>query len=114
MIGPHPDDIEIGAGATVARLAAQGKKVCFLICTDGRFGSANAPDGITGDALASLRMEEARASARVLGVTDAAADRVFALAAPCTAMVRDDHRDAGAAEVVRNVVPACEAREAMA
>ncbi len=70
MIGPHPDDIEIGAGATVARLAAQGKKICFLICTDGRFGSANAPDGMTGDALASLRMEEARISARVLGVTD--------------------------------------------
>jgi len=25
FIGPHPDDIEIGAGATVAKLAASGK-----------------------------------------------------------------------------------------
>ena len=39
FIGPHPDDIEIGAGATAAKLAAQGKKICFLICTDGRFGT---------------------------------------------------------------------------
>ena len=70
MIGPHPDDIEIGAGATAAKLAAQGKKICMLICTDGRFGTANAPSGISGDELAALRMEEARASARVLGVTD--------------------------------------------
>ena len=32
FIGPHPDDIEIGAGATAAKLAAAGKKLCFLIC----------------------------------------------------------------------------------
>ena len=39
FIGPHPDDIEIGAGATAAKLAARGKSVCFLICLDGRYGS---------------------------------------------------------------------------
>ena len=38
FIGPHPDDIEIGAGATAAKLAAEGKDVAFLICTDGRYG----------------------------------------------------------------------------
>ena len=26
FIGPHPDDTEIGAGATAARLAAMGKR----------------------------------------------------------------------------------------
>lgn len=26
FIGPHPDDIEIGVGASVARLCAQGKE----------------------------------------------------------------------------------------
>ena len=41
FVGPHPDDIEIGAGATVAALAAQGKSICFLICTDGRYGTIN-------------------------------------------------------------------------
>ena len=28
FIGPHPDDIEIGAGATAAKLAAMGKDIC--------------------------------------------------------------------------------------
>ena len=69
FVGPHPDDLEIGAGATAAKLAAQGKKVCFLICMDGRFGDG-ASNGVKGDALAALRREEARKSAAVLGVTD--------------------------------------------
>ncbi len=54
FLGPHPDDIEIGAGATAAKLAAAGKQVCFLICTDGRYGL----------------QAEAMASAKALGVTD--------------------------------------------
>lgn len=70
FVGPHPDDIEIGAGATAAKLAAAGKAVCFLICTDGRFGDGSAPEGVRGDRLAALRKEEARRSAAVLGVTD--------------------------------------------
>ena len=44
LIGPHPDDIEIGAGATAAKLAAMGKQVCFLICTDGRYGTEQAKE----------------------------------------------------------------------
>ena len=43
FIGPHPDDIEIGAGAPAAKLAAMGKTICFLVCTDGRFGEGNSP-----------------------------------------------------------------------
>lgn len=70
FVGPHPDDIEIGAGATAARLASQGKEVCFLVCLDGRFGDGNAPEGIRGDALVALRKQEAIASAGVLGIKD--------------------------------------------
>ena len=70
FIGPHPDDIEIGAGATAAKLAAMGKQVTFLICTDGRYGLTHAPDGITPEALVPLRQAEAIASAAALGVTD--------------------------------------------
>ena len=54
FIGPHPDDIEIGCGATVARLAAEGKQITFLIMTDGRYGDG-CSDGIKGDELVSLR-----------------------------------------------------------
>ena len=70
FVGPHPDDIEIGAGATAAKLAAMGKDICFLVCLDGRFGDGNAPEGIRGDALVALRKEEAKASAAMLGVSD--------------------------------------------
>lgn len=70
FIGPHPDDIEIGAGATAAKLVKEGKEVCFVICTDGRFGTVNAPDGLNPDALAAMREKEALASAAMLGVHD--------------------------------------------
>ena len=69
FIGPHPDDIEIGAGATAAKLAAEGKDVAFLICTDGRYG-----DGATalcGDELAEERRREAITSAVRLEAFDA-------------------------------------------
>lgn len=68
FIGPHPDDIEIGAGATAARLTAEGKQVCFLICTDGRFGDGKTP--LRGDELAACRREECQRSAEKLGVHD--------------------------------------------
>ncbi|MEF2837239.1 MAG: PIG-L family deacetylase [Oscillospiraceae bacterium] len=70
FVGPHPDDIEIGAGATAAKMAAMGKDICFLICMDGRFGEGNAPEGIRGEKLVALRKREAIASAAMLGVKD--------------------------------------------
>ena len=70
FIGPHPDDIEVGAGATAAKLRAMGKQVSFLICTDGRFGLENAPAGTTPEALAELRQKESLEAARALGVQD--------------------------------------------
>ncbi len=66
FIGPHPDDIEIGAGATAAKLADMGKKVAFLCCIDGRYGSAAVPP----EELIPIRQAEARASAEKLGVAD--------------------------------------------
>ena len=70
FIGPHPDDIEVGAGATAAKLVAAGKQVCFLICTDGRYGLEHALEGTTPEALIELRKAEAVASAKLLGVED--------------------------------------------
>ncbi len=70
FIGPHPDDIEIGAGATAAKLAEDGKKVKFVIALDGRYGLANAKPGTTPTELIEIRKEEAIASAHQLGVED--------------------------------------------
>lgn len=70
FLGPHPDDIEIGAGATAARFCAEGKEVCFLVCLDGRFGLEHAPAGTTPERLAELREEESRAAAETLGLRE--------------------------------------------
>ena len=69
FIGPHPDDIEIGAGATAAKLAAAGKNITFLILTDGRYGDGSS-GGIKGEALVELRKQESLRSAALLGVHD--------------------------------------------
>ena len=70
FVGPHPDDIEIGAGATVAALAAQGKNICFLICTDGRYGTVNLKEEVSEKELIETRKQEAIRSAAALGVKD--------------------------------------------
>ncbi|MDR1939376.1 MAG: PIG-L family deacetylase [Clostridiales bacterium] len=65
FIGPHPDDIEIGAGGAAAALCAMGKEVHFIIVTDGRGGGT---DGIeTPDRVAEIRRAESLAAAKILG-----------------------------------------------
>jgi LmbE family N-acetylglucosaminyl deacetylase len=63
-IGAHPDDIEFGAGGTLAKWAAAGCTVHHLVCTDGSKGTWD-PDADT-DALVERRQEEQRAAARIL------------------------------------------------
>lgn len=66
FFGPHPDDIEIGCGALVGRLSREGKKIRFVIVTDGRHGSATIPSAD----LVAIRKAEAIRSAKILGVDD--------------------------------------------
>jgi LmbE family N-acetylglucosaminyl deacetylase len=66
VIVAHPDDSEFGAGGTVARLTAEGKRVVYCIATNGDKGSSDR--GMTGARLAPIREEEQRNAARVLGV----------------------------------------------
>jgi LmbE family N-acetylglucosaminyl deacetylase len=66
-IGAHPDDIEFGAGATLARWAAAGCVVSHVVCTDGSKGSWD-EDQDTAE-LVALRQVEQRAAARALGGT---------------------------------------------
>jgi bacillithiol biosynthesis deacetylase BshB1 len=56
--GPHPDDIEIGMGATVAKHAALGYRVGLCDLTRGEMGSNGSPEE---------RVGEAEAASRVLG-----------------------------------------------
>jgi LmbE family N-acetylglucosaminyl deacetylase len=67
-IGAHPDDIDFGCGATLAKWAAAGCTVTELILTDGSKGSWDPK--ADHDRLVALRQEEQRAAAAALGATD--------------------------------------------
>jgi len=70
FVAPHPDDIELGAGGTVARLKAMGKHVTYVIATDGRYGGAT--PGMPPEEVVRLRAEETKAAAAFLGVDEVA------------------------------------------
>ena len=70
FVGPHPDDIEIGAGAFAAKLVDSGKTVKFLICTDGRFGLPRNVSFEDCPGIIDTRRKEAKASSGLLGVRE--------------------------------------------
>lgn len=59
-IGAHPDDVELGCGATIAKEIANGKKVGILDLTRGELGTRGS---------AAIRDKEAADAARILGVS---------------------------------------------
>ena len=64
-IGAHPDDVEFGCGATLAKWSAAGCVVHHLICTDGSKGSWD-PQADIAELVVS-RQAEQRAAAQALG-----------------------------------------------
>lgn len=60
----HPDDLEYGAAAAVARWTGQGKWVGYVLATSGEAGI----DALPPDEAARLRRDEERRSAAVVGV----------------------------------------------
>ncbi len=66
VVAAHPDDIEFGAGGTVARWVGEGASVRYLLATRGDKGSDDpAADPV---ALVEVREREQRAAAAELGV----------------------------------------------
>jgi bacillithiol biosynthesis deacetylase BshB1 len=60
VFGPHPDDIEIGAGGTIARHAALGLSIGLCDLTAGEMGS---------NGTVEERLEESEAARKVLGAS---------------------------------------------
>lgn len=58
--GAHPDDVELGAGGTLARQAALGYKTGIIDLTCGELGTRGTPE---------LRLQEATKAAEILGVS---------------------------------------------
>jgi LmbE family N-acetylglucosaminyl deacetylase len=64
-VAAHPDDVEFGCGATLAKWAAAGCRIHHLICTDGSKGSWDPDENIAR--LVAIRQDEQRAASRLLG-----------------------------------------------
>ncbi|HVR97891.1 MAG TPA: bacillithiol biosynthesis deacetylase BshB1, partial [Thermoanaerobaculia bacterium] len=62
-IGAHPDDVELGCGATLAKLARQGRRVGILHLTRGEAGTRGT---------AEERLAEAERAAAALGAVELA------------------------------------------
>jgi LmbE family N-acetylglucosaminyl deacetylase len=60
----HPDDLEYGTAAAVARWTAQGKRVVYCLATSGEAGI----DGLAPEECGPLREQEERDSAAIVGV----------------------------------------------
>lgn len=67
-VGAHADDIDFGASGGIAKWAAEGAAVYYLVVTDGSKGSPNTD--MTSEKLSSLREEEQQAAAKVVGAKD--------------------------------------------
>lgn len=63
-VGAHPDDVEFGAGGTLAKWAAAGCTVHHLVCTDGSKGTWDVNADLA--ALVTRRQGEQREAARRL------------------------------------------------
>lgn len=59
-IGAHPDDVEMSAGGTIAKLVREGKRVAIVDCTRGEMGTRGTVE---------QRDEEARRAGEILGIT---------------------------------------------
>jgi LmbE family N-acetylglucosaminyl deacetylase len=62
----HPDDLEFGGAAAVARWTKQGKQVVYCMVTSGEAGI----DGMTPDECREVREAEQVESARIVGVDE--------------------------------------------
>ncbi|MEW6486838.1 MAG: PIG-L deacetylase family protein [Thermodesulfobacteriota bacterium] len=68
VIAAHPDDAEFGVAGTVAGWTGEGKRVVYVVCTDGEKGTTDRR--VRPEDLARTRRDEQRAAAAVLGVAE--------------------------------------------
>ena len=95
-IGAHPDDIEFGCGATLAKWAEAGCEASLLICTDGSKGTWDANADIPAlverrqaeQAAAALRLS-ATGEVRFLGEVDGELEVTMALRSRMARIIRE-------------------------
>jgi LmbE family N-acetylglucosaminyl deacetylase len=106
-VGAHPDDIEFGCGATLAKWAAAGCQVHHIILTDGSKGSWDPDADLVG--LVNQRMDESRDAAAVIdGVSGGdrpTTDRVFFLQQVDGELANGVDERRATARIIRQVQP---------
>jgi LmbE family N-acetylglucosaminyl deacetylase len=95
VIAPHPDDEVLGAGGTIARLAAQGNEVYVAVVTEGK------PPAYPAEAVSRVKAE-AQEAHRILGVKE-----TFWLGFPAAALSETAHSalNAGLFDLMRALSP---------
>ncbi len=68
MVVAHPDDVDFGAGGTVATWTEAGIEVTYLLCTNGDAGGFD--PAVPRSEIAGIRQDEQRAAAKAVGVED--------------------------------------------
>ena len=68
VVTPHPDDAEGGAGGTIARWTAEGRKGVLVLCTNGDKGTGDR--SISPESLAKIREKEQRHAAEAMGISE--------------------------------------------
>jgi len=64
-IAAHPDDLDVGAGGTLAHFASEGAEIHYLILTDGGKGSDN--PSMTSSQLTEIRHTEQQTALEIVG-----------------------------------------------
>lgn len=99
IVSAHPDDMEIGMGGTVAKLAAAGCSIVSVVLTDGR-RSPN-PFQLSQKEMAEVRSEETRRAAKILGVSRTIFFDLESLSSP----ELSDNASQKLSEVIDSVMP---------
>ena len=105
-VGAHPDDIEFGAGATLAKWADAGCRVHYLVLTDGSKGSWDPEEDL--DRLVADRQRECLEAAAVIAgmaLGELQADNVHFLGRIDGELVNDHATRREVARVIRSVRP---------
>jgi LmbE family N-acetylglucosaminyl deacetylase len=96
--GAHPDDIDFGCGATMAKLSSLGAEVYFAVCTDGNRGSRQ--NQFEKAELIKTRHEEQLNAAKISG-----AKEVFFLEEEDGALQADIKFKEKVVKIIRKVKP---------
>jgi len=68
VVTPHPDDAEFGVAGTVVHWVKEGKRVVYVVCTNGDKGTSDV--SMKPERLAQIREQEQLAAAKLLGVAE--------------------------------------------